>query len=446
MRTRAGSLNDQPPPTIFREILRRFVNRWLPTLVLLMMIATLVAILLYPRMAVTVPSGEVGVLWKRFEGGTVLDPRELKQEGLHIIMPWDRLYIYNLRVQALTETYGAISRDGVNMVAALNTRYRLAHDSIPTLHQVVGPDYEKILGPMIASLMREVIAEYTAEQVYSTARQEIQIKIRERALEKLGHKMMERELHEASYNVAMRDTVVLYDTLLFGIELPESVVNAINRKAEQYYIAEEYNFRLLRETRESERKRIEAQGIRDFQTIVSKGISDSYLRWRGVEATLQLAQSTNSKVVIIGGGKDGLPIILGNVDSPPATAPQTAPEPKNGAESAHVTPAAETGTPLERTPAGNLATPTERLPAAEETTGSGHASTDQATDDTTKRANTDTTASDSGSMIPFGLSDIAAYYLGMTSPVASKADAEPKQSPPDKATNPQHWPAGAGVQ
>src|SRR5205085_11444484 len=93
-----------------------------------------------------------------------------------------------------------------------------------------------------------------------------------------------------------------------------AIVDAINRKTEQYYIAEEYKFRIEREIRETERKRIEAEGIRDFQTTVSQGISDSYLRWRGIEATLQLSQSTNSKVVVIGGGKDGLPIILGNVD------------------------------------------------------------------------------------------------------------------------------------
>src|SRR5262249_30958172 len=154
---------------------------------------------------------------------------------------------------------------------------------------------------------------------YSTARQEIQEKIRERTVERLGSKMMEREGdEESSYNIAMRDTIILYDTLLFGIELPALVVTAINRKTEQYYISEEYKSRIDRERRESERKKIEAEGIRDFQQIVSQGISDSYLRWRGIEATLQLSQSSNSKVVVIGGagGKDGLPIILGNVDTP----------------------------------------------------------------------------------------------------------------------------------
>jgi hypothetical protein len=99
------------------------------------------------------------------------------------------------------------------------------------------------------------------------------------------------------------------------------VVTAINRKIEQYYISEEYKFRVAREIRESERKKIEAEGIHEFQQIVSQGISDSYLQWWGIEATLQLAQSSNSKIVVIGTGKDGSPVILGNVDGSPSSQP-----------------------------------------------------------------------------------------------------------------------------
>src|SRR5207253_1384777 len=132
-----------------------------------------------------------------------------------------------------------------------------------------------------------------------------------------------------------------------GIELPALVVNAINRKTEQYYISEEYKFRVEREKRESERKKIEAEGIREFQTIVSQGISDSYLRWRGIEATLQLSQSPNAKVVVIGSGKDGLPIILGNTDSP---APRAGSTPASGNDSTtkESTTAAGPAVPLEK--------------------------------------------------------------------------------------------------
>jgi len=369
MKAYLWSIDGDPPPTRHPRW-RRFVEYYLPTIVIYLMVVTLVSVVLWPHVVVTVPSGEVGVVWKRFGGGTVLDPRKLKDEGLHLLLPWDEMFLYDLRVQSLTETYNAISSDGVNLTATMNIRFRLKRDAIPTLHQVIGPNYIKLIGPSIASQMREVIAQYTAEQVYSTGRQEIQDKIRELALERLGSKMMQREGEggedEVSYNVAMRDTFILYDTLLYGIELPALVVNAINRKTEQYYISEEYKFRVEREKRESERKKIEAEGIREFQTIVSQGISDSYLRWRGIEATLQLSQSSNAKVVVIGTGKDGLPIILGNADvSPP---PQSGgASPTDGA----TTPQEKTtnpppAAPLDKTSAAALPTPIEKQTAASE--------------------------------------------------------------------------------
>jgi prohibitin 2 len=309
-----------PPPMSSKW--RRFVDRYLPTVVIYLMVATLLAIVLYPHVAATVPSGHVGVLWKRFGGGTVLDPRRLRDEGFHLMWPWDELFLYDLRLQSNTETYNAISSDGVSLTATVNVRFRLQRDAIPVLHQAIGPNYLQLLGlPGFGSLTREVVAQYTAEQVYSTARQEIQDKIRSLVENRMSGKMMERE-GEEQYRVSMKDTFILYDTLVQGIELPELVVNAINRKTEQYYIAEEYKFRVDRERRESERKKIEAEGIHAFQELVSQGISDSYLRWRGIEATLQLSLSTNSKIVIIGRAKDDLPVILGgaNARAPPAPA------------------------------------------------------------------------------------------------------------------------------
>src|SRR6476659_6167269 len=307
-----------PPPTATPSRWRRFVERHLPSVVIYLMVATLVAVVLYPHMVITVPSGEVGVLWKRFGGGTVLDARKLQNEGFNLILPWNRVFLYDLRLQSFTERYNAISSDGVSLTATVNVRFRLQRDSVPVLHQAIGPNYKQVLvQPGIGSLTREVMAQYTAEQVYSTARQEIQDKIRSLVEERLSEKMMEHEGDEESYRVPLKDIIILYDILVAGIELPAAIVAAINRKTEQYYISEEYKFRVEREKRESERKKIEAEGIRDFQQTVSQGISDSYLRWRGIEATLQLSQSTNAKTVIIGNGKDGLPVIRG-APAPPA--------------------------------------------------------------------------------------------------------------------------------
>jgi regulator of protease activity HflC (stomatin/prohibitin superfamily) len=231
-------VDGMPPPTASPRW-QRFIERYLPMVVVYLMVATFVAIVLYPHMVVTVPSGYVGVLWKRFGGGTVLDPRRLKNEGFNLILPWNEVFLYDLRLQSFTESYNAISSDGVSLTATIIVRFRLQRDAVPVLHQAIGPNYEQVLvQPGIGSLTREVIAQYTAEQVYSTARQEIQDKIRSLVEDRLSEKMMEHE-GEESYRVSMRDTIILYDILVTGIELPAAIVAAINRKTEQYYMAEE---------------------------------------------------------------------------------------------------------------------------------------------------------------------------------------------------------------
>ena len=228
------------------------------------MVTVLVAVVLFPHVVVTVPSGHVGVLWKRFGGGTVLDPRKLKDEGLHLIWPWNELFMYDLRLQSITETYNAISSDGVSLTASVNARFRLQRDGVAILHKAIGPNFLQLIAqPGIGSLTREVIAHYTAEQVYSTARQEIQDKIRQRTLEKASEKRMGP--------VALSDLFILYDTLLYGIELPPFVVNAINRKTEQYYISEEYAFRVEREKENPSARGSRPRGYALFSRSSAKG-------------------------------------------------------------------------------------------------------------------------------------------------------------------------------
>jgi regulator of protease activity HflC (stomatin/prohibitin superfamily) len=395
-----------PPPKKRRW--RHFVERQLPNIVVFLMVITLMAIVLYPFMVVSVPSAQVGVLWKRFGGGTVLDKKQLLGEGLHIILPWDKMFLYDLRLQSITETYHAITKDGVSLAATINVRFQLQRDFVPKLHVAAGPDYLNLLvRPEIGSRVREVIAEYTAEEVYSTKRQEIQDIGRERTKKMMGE-MAEREAGERE-RIKLSETLNIYDVLILGIELPAVVSNAINRKIEQYYISEEYKFRVERERRESERKQIEAVGIRNFQQTVSQGISESYLRWRGIEATLQLAQSTNSKIVIVGGGKDGLPIILGNVDAPqtpPAggtTPPQENDSPKDR------TTAASPAKPMEKTPAAGLTAPTEKTPVATSATPSAD------------------TPLESRFSLPFSLRDVEALLSRMAHP-----GADPKTAPAAK--------------
>jgi regulator of protease activity HflC (stomatin/prohibitin superfamily) len=318
----------------------RFVRRHIPSLSLTLMTIIFMATLLYPYIVITVPSGMVGVLWKRFNGydiycwcfvgrGTILDPRELRDEGLHIIWPWDKLYLYSLRLQSSTQSYNAITKDGVSVTAQINTRFQLLHDFVGVLHKFIGPAYlESVVSPEIGSRAREVISQYTAEQVY-TSREPIQKKIRSEAQISLSshlNSLVQPEAMEQPdpkhYNDFLQNSIQLLDTLVLSIELPTPIVAAINRQTQQYYEIQEYKYRVEREAQESARKQIEANGIAEFQRIVSQGISDSYLRWRGIEATLALAQSSNAKIVVIGSGKDGLPIILGNdTQAPPVLGP-----------------------------------------------------------------------------------------------------------------------------
>jgi regulator of protease activity HflC (stomatin/prohibitin superfamily) len=320
MVTYAESLYEMPPRQKKRTV-TRFIGRHLPGLTVTLLATLLLTTVLFPYVVITVPSGHVGVLWKRFNGydfycwcfvgrGTILDPRQLRNEGLHLVWPWDKLFIYNLRLQSSTQTYNAISKDGVNVTAQINIRFQLLHNSVGVLHKFIGPQYlASVVDPEIGSRAREVISQYTAQEVY-TSREAIQAKIRETAQKSLSthlNNLVQPEAMEQpdpkGYNDFLQNSIQILDTLVLSIELPPEIVGEI----------QEYKYRVEREAQESTRKQIEANGIAAFQRTVSEGISDSYLRWRGIEATLALAQSRNSKVVIIGGGKDGLPIILGNI-------------------------------------------------------------------------------------------------------------------------------------
>lgn len=332
--TKASGLFDAKPAPKQRGALTRFVRRHLAGESILFMVLLFFAVILWPYVVITVPSGHVGVLWYRLIGfdpacwcfvgrGTVLDPREIKEEGLHIIAPWNKLFVYDLRLQSTTQTVNAISKDGVSVTAQINVRYQLLHHSVGVLHKFIGPGYvQSVIIPEIGSQAREVISKYTAEEVY-TSRDKIQDEIRINTQRGLGanlNKLVQPESMEQPdpkhYNDFLQSSIQILDTPVLSIELPPAIVAAINRQTEQFYQIQEYKYRVQKEAEESQRKLIEANGIAAFQQRVSQGISESYLRWRGIEATLALAQSPNAKIVVIGSGKDGLPVILGNVDGP----------------------------------------------------------------------------------------------------------------------------------
>lgn len=326
------SRREPKPP---RRGLRGYIIRHLPGLTIIVLMTLLIGFVLYPYMLVTVPSGHAGVLWKRFTGpgfyclclvpsGTVLNPAEVRREGLHIIWPWDQLFIYSMRLQTSTQKFNAISKDGVSVEAEITLRYQLDFSTVPVLHQFLGPNYlQTVLIPEVANVTRSTMANYSAQDIYSAQRAQIQDEIKrttiaslKQDLDKLFQAAASSQDGLAQYQTALQSSIQILDTLVLSIELPKDIVAAINRKMEQFYQIEEYQYRVKREIEEARRKKVEADGIAAFQRTVSQGVSDSFLRWQGIQATLALAQSKNSKIVIIGNSKDGLPIILGNVDTP----------------------------------------------------------------------------------------------------------------------------------
>ena len=261
-------------------------------------------ILLLPFIYHAIPSGHVGVLWKRFEGGTLID--EVSHEGSRLTFPWDTLYIYDSRVQMVERKVDVLSSDGLKIALVLVWRYRLVPGSAGLMHKFVGPNYpESLLAPMVSARTRDVIAVYQPEEVYTDRRLKIQSQILEAVLYDLKEKL--------NTGGKKPDWLILEDVLIKDMILPPGVQDAIVRKNAMFHEMEEYTYRVQREQKEAERKRIEAVGIRNFQEIVSNGMSDSYLRWRGIEATVDLAKSQNAKVVVIGNAKNGLPLIL-NMD------------------------------------------------------------------------------------------------------------------------------------
>ena len=241
----------------------------------------------------TIPAGHIGVL-SLF--GRVTD--EQLDSGIHAVNPFKKVNEMSVRTQALKESADVPSEEGLVMRLDTSLVFHLNPSKASKVYKDLGLNYiESIVEPTLRSAIREATASHSANALYSSARQEVQNQIRTALQRDLAPRGIEIE-----------------DVLLRDIQLPMSLKASIELKqqAEQESLA--MNFKLQKEKQEAERKRIEAQGIRDFQTTVSQGISAQLLQWKGIEATETLARSANSKVVVIGNSKNGLPLILGGGD------------------------------------------------------------------------------------------------------------------------------------
>lgn len=274
-------------------------------LVIFIIVAT---IFLFPFVYHTIPAGNVGVLWKRFDNGTVTD--KVYPEGYILTLPWDLVFIYDTRLQTTENEIEVLSSDGLKITLALVWRFHLMPENAGEMHKLVGPNYpDRLVVPTVGARTRDIIAVYQPDEVYTERR----LKIQNQILEAVRY-----DLREKFYYPGKRaNWIVFEDILIKDMKLPPGVQDAIVRKNAMFHEMEEYTFRVQREQKEAERKRIEAVGIRNFQEIVSNGMSEAYLRWRGIEATLDLAKSPNAKVVVIGNAKNGLPLILNTDDKNP---------------------------------------------------------------------------------------------------------------------------------
>jgi prohibitin 1 len=253
-------------------------------------IAGLLIIIVLLNSITRVETGHVGVLtlFGRVTG-------EVLPEGIHLINPLKTNNEMSIQTQSIKESASVPSSEGLVMNLDTSLIFRVNADKAAEIFQKIGANYEgKVVEPNLRAAIREATASHTANALYTGERE-----------------MVAKQVFEQLVSQLTPRGLVVENVLLRDIQLPQTLKASIEAKQQAEQEALAMNFRLQKETQEAQRKRIEAAGIRDFQQIVAQGISPQLLEWKGIEATENLAKSANSKVVVIGNNKNGLPLILG---------------------------------------------------------------------------------------------------------------------------------------
>lgn len=239
----------------------------------------------------TVPSGHGGIVFDSFGQGT---QKDLFGEGLHVLRVGKDLIVYDLRVQEMKEELNVLSNNGLDLKVDASVRYRVEPARLFELHTQTGPAYAEILiGPIVRSETRKVFGRYAPEEIYSTRREQI-----------------EKEIYDEVLRALAGKHVVVEAILVRDVFLPEAIRTAIADKLAEEQRSQKMRFTLDKERQEADRKQIEAEGIAKYQSIVRQGLTDEYLRFKGIEATERLAVSPNSKIILVGGSAGGgLPLV-----------------------------------------------------------------------------------------------------------------------------------------
>ena len=249
-------------------------------------------IFFWPSIFVTIHSGEVGVMYRRFDGGTVtVKP---VPEGFHYVPPWDKIQIYNARIQEYHYSMTTLTLEGIAIELEVSVRWRPVYELVGLLHKNVGPDYkEKVIQPEIESALRRIIGSHPVEEIYRDATA-------------VAHRALELSLEKAQQNYLEIDEV-----LIRSVKLPEKLRAQITAKLVEKERLETYEYRKRVAEEEVVRLKTEAKGVKQYNEIVAESLKDpNVLQWQSVMATKELATSPNTKTIIIGRQGDGLPLIL----------------------------------------------------------------------------------------------------------------------------------------
>tara|TARA_R110001592_G_scaffold53528_9_gene164124 strand:- start:923 stop:1762 length:840 start_codon:yes stop_codon:yes gene_type:complete len=245
------------------------------------------------KSSVTIKSGEGGVLFKTFSNG--IDLENVYGEGFHIIAPWNKMITYEVRQQEAMEKMAVLSSNGLEISVEVSTWYQPLYAKLPQLHQEKGQDYlNRVVRPSIRSATRSVIGRYTPEEIYSSKRDVIQ-----------------SEIFDETKKILDKQFIQMNEVLVRDITLPATIKTAIESKLKQEQESLEYEFKLQKAQKEAEKVMIEAKGKAEANRILNASLTTNILKEKGIEATLELSKSPNTKVVVVG-GSDGLPLILGN--------------------------------------------------------------------------------------------------------------------------------------
>jgi regulator of protease activity HflC (stomatin/prohibitin superfamily) len=270
-----------------KKVIIRFLDKHTMGVTMTLLILIFFIGLFWNRIFISIDSGAQGIRWSRING-TRLD--EQYGEGLHIIWPWDRMYIYSTRIQTRGDTMQILTSQGLSINVEFIYRFYAIRDSIPVIHKHLGVYYaQTFVAPKVQAASMSIIGNYTPEELYKVSTQVIQSTIKYY----LNKQLITRN-------------IVMDDYLIIKISLPDIVSKSIEKKIVAEQLSYEFDYRLITEEKEKRRKAIEAEGIKSFEEISHV----PFLKWRGLEVTSDLAKSENTKIIIMGTNEKELPLLL----------------------------------------------------------------------------------------------------------------------------------------